>query len=192
MAQKLKVVTSSPDCGLSLGPAGCIINAGSFVPSLDWAPRPPHAPPGPEYLAVATSLTSAPATVPDTPLAALSEEKGAVQLWSIGSSSNSDAEASSAQPKSGSTSFCRLEYQLCISKGEVRQVKWSPCGADLRDETAWQSDKSGVPPPRIGLLACVLSTQKVVIFAMPTPEAVRQSCKLKGKQAGTVSEPHSE
>lgn len=191
MAQELKVVNLPTDCGLSLGPAGCIINAGSFVPSLDWAPHPPHSPPGLEYLAVAVSLTSAPATVPDTPLAAFSEAKGSVQLWSIGST-DSDVETPPAQQQSGSNPVCRLEYQLCIPKGEVRQVKWSPLGADLRNEADWHREKSGIPPPRIGLLACVMSTQKVAIYAMPTPEAVRQSHKSKGKQTGNASEPHSE
>lgn len=85
-------------------------------------------------------------------------------------------------------------------------MKWMPGGWDLREEEAGSADAAtgvateDLPPSRIGILACCLSTEKVVLFALPRPEYVEAQrdakMKGKGKAAAAPSDgadvPHSE
>lgn len=112
------------------------LNPGSYINSLDWAPAPSDATPHPEYLAIATSLTSAPGQIPRRHLGARSDAPGAIQLWSLASGQ------------------CRLEYKICIPHGEVEQLQWSPCG--YAPDAASEGTSSIVASPeasRLGILA---------------------------------------
>lgn len=157
-----------------LGASGFVYNAGSFISSLDWAPASHISSPHPEYLALAVSLTSPPGAVPQHALGERSDAPGAIHILCL------------------SHGECRLEYKIAIKEAEVRQVLWSPRGWDHREPP--EVDQSGYaaagPPPRIGLLAVILSNRKVTILAPPHPDVIHNSAgKGNGNNRGERSAP---
>lgn len=156
------------DCAVSVCTTGFIANCGSFIASVDWAPKSVHSPIGTEYLALGVQISSPPGTVPRSVLGTRNQDKtpGLVQIWSIGGGSGGSA--------------LQLEFSLGIPVGEVVQVKWCPAGFDLRDGQN-ESDNGSAPPHRIGILACALTCGKIVLYAVPRPGGVKAAA---GQQAG--------
>lgn len=131
------------------------LNPGSYTNSLDWAPAPSDAAPHPEYLAIATSVTTAPGQIPRRHLGARSDAPGAIQIWSLAAGQ------------------CRMAYKIGIPHGEVEQLQWSPCGyaPDEASEEASSSETSA-EASRLGILACIQSNRRLAVYAPPKPSQV--------------------
>ncbi|NXO05618.1 TF3C2 factor, partial [Rhinopomastus cyanomelas] len=97
-----------------------------------------------------------------------------LQLWALGS----------LQHQQGSVDRARLAYAIAADHGCIWDMKFCPSGA-------WEPPTTARKPPqmsRLGLLAAAFSDGRVVLYALPHPEALRPPQATQVKAHGT--EPH--
>lgn len=146
------------------GRHGWMLNVGSRVRCLEWAPNHDSSM---QYLALVTvplakpqhSYTSPPAFTPKP-------GPSAIQLWAVPTSTTE-----------GNVENPALQLVLCTDWGAIRQLKWCPMPREFRESATTEASK----PSRlsVGLLAAVFADGRVRVIDVQVDGEVRLSASCK-------------